>query len=95
MAIDNGIIIDDVYRNENGISMQFEKVKSLIRHQPNAEKHNTKIFIEMVEMYYNDRTQFEQILNTAKGEVPQLKNNQDQFLKWLAERGTLQHGWKS
>ena len=86
MAIDNGIIIDDVYRNENGISMQFEKVKSLIRHQPNAEKHNTKIFIEMVEMYYNDRTQFEQILNTAKGEVPQLKNNQDQFLKWLAER---------
>ena len=86
MARDNGILIDDIYRNENGISLQMANVQRLITRQPNAEKHNTKIFIEMVEMYYNDRTQFEQILNTAKGEVPQLKNNQDQFLKWLAER---------
>ena len=86
MAIDNGIIIDDIYRNENGISFQMANVQRLITRQPDAQKHNTKIFIEMVEMYYNDRTQFEQILNTAKGEVPQLKNNQDQFLKWLAER---------
>ena len=86
MAIDNGIIIDEIYRNENGISFQLANVQRLITRQPDAKKHNTKIFIEMVEMYYNDRTQFEQILNTAKGEVPQLKNNQDQFLKWLAER---------
>lgn len=86
MAIDNGIIIDEIYRNENGISFQLANVQRLITRQPDAKTHNTKIFIEMVEMYYNDRTQFEQILNTAKGEVPQLKNNQDQFLKWLAER---------
>ena len=86
MARDNGILIDNIYRNENGISLQMANVQRLITRQPDAQKHNTKIFIEMVEMYYNDNTQFEQILKTAKGEVPQLKNNQDLFLTWLAKR---------
>ena len=66
-ATDAGMEIDDIYRNENGISLQLSNIERLMRRQPDAHKHNTKIFIDMVDMYPTDKDQFDAILNEVKG----------------------------
>lgn len=65
-AKSRGQSIDDVFRNENGISMQLNNIQRLMNKEPGANQHNTKIFIDMVEMYFTDRTQFCEILQEAK-----------------------------
>ena len=85
-AIDKGLNIDDVYRNENGITLQLVQVQRLMEQVPGAEKHNTKIFIEMVDMFYNDKPSFEAILLEAKGRCLPVKTNQEQFMEWLSTR---------
>lgn len=85
-AIDKGLNIDDVYRNENGITLQLVQVQRLMEQVPGAEKHNTKIFIEMVDMFYNDKPSFEAILLEAKGGCLPVKTNQEQFMEWLSTR---------
>lgn len=85
-AIDRGIEIDDVYRNENGIALQLMKIHSLLQRQPGAEKHNTKIFVVMVEMYRSARASFDAILSEAKGEERPMKSNEEMFAEWLSEK---------
>ena len=84
-ALDHGLEIDEIYRNENGISGQLGKVQRLMRHVPGAEQHNTKIFVYMVNMFHNDRQQYEKILAEAKGEES-VKTNQEKFMEWLSGR---------
>lgn len=83
-AVKNGTEIDDVFRNENGISMQLNNVQRLMQKQPDAKQHNTKIFIEMVEMYFTDRHQFDEILRVAKGGSSQMKTKEEMFADWLS-----------
>lgn len=84
-AVERGQTIDSVYRNENGISAQLSKVERLMRRTPGAERHNTRLFVEMVEMFRTDREQYETILAEAKGEKME-KTNQDKFMEWLSGR---------
>ena len=86
-AVNRGQSIDDDYRNEKGISGQLGKIERLVRHVPEAERHNTKLFVEMMEMYRTDREQYESILAEAKGEIVE-KTNQEQFMEWLSGRVT-------
>lgn len=79
-AVAQGISIDDVYRNENGISLQLSNVQRLMKHLPDAEKHNTKIFVEMVKMYFSDKNQFDEILQEAKGGSGQMKTKEELFV---------------
>lgn len=85
-AIDRGLNIDDVYRNENGITLQLVQVQRLMEQVPGAEKHNTKVFIEMVDMFFNDKPSFNAILLEAKGGCLPVKTNQEQFMEWLSTR---------
>ena len=83
-AIDAGKEIDDIYRNENGIAMQLGKIEYLMHKKPDAQKHNTKIFIDMVNMYTTDQDQFNRILDEAKG-VQLMESRQDKFFAWLSK----------
>lgn len=83
-AVGKGIVIDETFRNENGISMQLNNIERLMRHMPDAERHNTKIFIDMVRMYFTDRCQFNTILKKAKGDRSYMMDNQEQFAHWLS-----------
>lgn len=72
-AIDKGIEIDEIYRNENGISMQMSKIQQIIHHKSESKWYISKLFLDMVEMYYSDRQQFDEILLEAKangGQTP-------------------------
>ncbi len=84
-AVKQGQVIDSVYRNEKGISGQLGKIERLMRCVPDAERHNTKLFIEMMEVYRADRERYEVILAKAKGENVE-KTNQEQFMEWLSGR---------
>ena len=66
--------------------MQIGKVQRLLHRIPDGEKHNTKVFIEMVNMYYEDKKQFDAILLKAKGETQPVKSNRELFVEWLSEK---------
>ena len=84
-AIDAGIEIDDVYRNENGIIMQLGKIERLMTRREGATKHNTKIFVDVVELYFSNKDQFDLILNEAKGVQP-VESKQEKFFSWLSKK---------
>lgn len=46
-AIEKGLEIDDVYRNENGISMQLEKIAGLFHSRTETWQHNTSVFMKI------------------------------------------------
>lgn len=67
-ALDEGVSIDDKFRNVNGITMQL----SPIGHAFFPERSSlttSSMFEEMVDMYKNDRPQFNEILLCAKQKV--------------------------
>ena len=56
MAQNRGIVIDEVYRNENGISYQIQSMESAYVGRK-LYVPATKLFVEMVELYKNDNPQ--------------------------------------
>lgn len=64
LAISRKYKIDDIFRNENGISMQFSVANSLIT---NTECGLTvaKVFKDISELYLYDKDSFDAILNDA------------------------------
>ena len=61
-AENNGIKIDDVFRNENGITMQFMLVNELLTQEKCGLRGASKLFTNMVELYKCDRVKFQEIL---------------------------------
>lgn len=82
----NGIEIDDVFRNENGITMQFMLVNELLTQEKCGLRGASKLFISMVELYKSDRKKFQEILMEARKTVEANKTNQEQFTAWLSCR---------
>lgn len=53
MAINRGMTIDDIFRNENGISYQIRSMESAYKGQT-VYVPSTKLFDEIVSIYRND-----------------------------------------
>lgn len=87
-AEESGIEIDEVFRNENGITMQFMLVNELMTQEKCGLRGASKMFINMVEMYKSDRIKFQEILTEAKKTVEANKTNQEQFTAWLSKQFT-------
>lgn len=86
-AIDEGKVIDDVYRNINGISMQFEIINGLLRNTGCGLHNASKLFVEMTQMYLKNKDEFEKILKEAKGvEMTNEKVKQELFTQWLSKQ---------
>ena len=68
-AVNLGIKIDGIYRNENGIKMQMTMIMSIIQNEEPGLYHTSKIFYEMVEMYRSDYLTFLSILKEANFQV--------------------------
>lgn len=89
MAINRGTVIDDVYRNENGISYQIRSMKSAFwGYKINIPA--TKLFTEIVSIYHKDREHFERILSKAKNMIMGKEKNRELFLIWAASHVTSQ-----
>lgn len=81
-ALVNGIEIDDVFRNINGVSMQMSSMRNCYLGKKQGLTIS-KLFRTIVDLYNNDRGAFEEILQEESGKM----NNtvwQD-FLLWLKE----------
>lgn len=85
-AIISGVEIDEIFRNENGISMQMKIIAGLIDEKPSGLHSATRLFTEMVALYKTCRTEFDEILNQAKGECVMQVNVQEEFFVWLSAR---------
>lgn len=85
-AVLSGIKIDDIFRNENGISMQMKIIGGLVDERPSGLHSATKMFTEMVALYKTRRSKFDEILIQAKGECVMQVNVQEKFFAWLSAR---------
>lgn len=65
MAVRQGIAIDGIYRNENGIHFQIKSMESAWQGHT-VSKPATRLFSEVADLYKNDRHEFETILSEAK-----------------------------
>ena len=83
MAINRGKVIDEVYRNENGISYQMQSVDSAYKGE-NVYVPATRLFKEVVELYRTDTERYFDILEEAKRMVAAKQNNKEAFLVWAA-----------
>ena len=84
-AVDNGLEIDDIFRNESGITLQLANLQQLMEKQSDyPTRNNSKLFKEMVQMYNTDREQFNGILAAVKGEAQQVNVESQSFREWLS-----------
>ncbi|NCB25667.1 MAG: hypothetical protein EOM62_09380 [Bacteroidia bacterium] len=81
MAANRGIEIDDIYRNENGISYQIQSMDSAYKGKK-VYVPATRLFEKAVEMYRTDIERYLEILEEAKNVVAAKQNNKDAFLAW-------------
>lgn len=85
MAINRGLEIDDVYRNENGISYQIQGMESAFKGHT-IYVSASKLFRDTVELYRNDEKRFYEIYEEAKNmvEISRNTDNKDAFLQWAS-----------
>lgn len=81
MAVNRGIEIDNIYRNENGVSYQIQSMDSAYK----GEKiyvPATKLFEKTIELYRTDTKSYLEILEEAKSMIAAKQNNKAAFLAW-------------
>lgn len=80
-AVNSGIMIDNVYRNENGIRMQMTMIMSMIQGEEPRLFNASKIFYEMVELYRSEYISFSAILQEANLQVAGISEQKPVFDK--------------
>lgn len=82
-AIHNGLAIDDVFRNENGIGMQLSSMRNCYLGKKQGLTIS-KLFYDIVALQKDDRAAFQQILE-EESENMEISAWQ-KFLLWLGEK---------
>ena len=89
-AINSGLLIDEKFRNVNGITMQLTPIAHAF-FPDRASLTSSRMFDRMVELYKTDRESFDRILAVAKSmvagdmEMDTKTNSQPSFSAWLVE----------
>ncbi len=84
MAINKGMEIDDIFRNENGIFFQMQSMESAYCGRT-VMKPATLLFTEIVTLYYENRGEYEKLLKEARIMIEGKLNYKETFSSWLAE----------
>lgn len=79
----NGVEIDDIFRNTNGISLQMRSMEYILTNGAHGLNKPVRIFQETVDLYRRDPEEFEKLLGEAKGMAAE-KSIEDQFAAWLS-----------
>ena len=86
MATFKGQKIDDVFRNENGITFQLASMESAY-YGRTIMKPATNLFVQVVDLYRNNRVVFDRVL---KGALDMLENkvtdHEENFMNWLSKQ---------
>ena len=65
MAVLDGEVIDDVYRNLNGMHWQYALLQSVFRGKTYGNRNAPKMFYEMVSLYKSNKFAFDKVLDEA------------------------------
>lgn len=84
-AVKNGIEIDDVFRNINGITLQMSSMENIYTDGKRGLEKPVKVFREAVELYKNNPSEYLRLLKEARG-VPEQKSVQDRFFEWMEKQ---------
>lgn len=86
MAKNNGIEIDDIYRNINGITFQMESMESAY-YGKTIIKPATHLFAEVVSIYKTNPLEYSKLLKEAQAMSSEQKmTNEETFVTWLASK---------
>ncbi len=66
MAVEQGLEIDEIYRNENGISLRLYELQYLFTDGEFGVERTSKLFKEYVNLYLYDKASFNSVLEEAK-----------------------------
>ncbi len=89
IAVYNGEIIDDVFRNEAGITFQMQSMESAF-YGRTVSKPATKLFTETVVMKRKNKEKYEELLKEIRQMMANC--NRDQYQIWLKESGMSEIG---
>lgn len=95
-AISQGQEIDELFRNENGIALQMNKMDYLLTDGKRGLPGASKFFAEMVELKRNIPGEFLSILKSAKQQISEerngnaeMSNKRTAFIAWINTQGKL------
>lgn len=83
--MERGIEIDEIFRNENGITFQMSALEVAYTGIKTKLKQPSKLFVETVNLYSNHREFYEKILKEAEN-VVEPKSVQDEFYSYLTKQ---------
>lgn len=78
--------IDATFRNENGINMRLGELDYLFSLGNAGLKNTSELFREMVNIYLNNKPEYEKILSGAKEMNVITPNTRTQFCEWLHKK---------
>ena len=87
-AVNKGMVIDDIFRNENGISLQMSTMEYIFTNGAHGLKKESmpKLFENVVDMYRNEYEEYEKILKEARQSVSGETSTENLFVAWLADK---------
>lgn len=85
LGASRGLVIDEKYRNTNGIAMQLNNLQYAWTDGTKGLPCSSKIFYEIVDIYRNNPTEYQRLLSEAKA-MTTANSVADQFCSWLAQR---------
>lgn len=72
--INLGMSISDTYRNENGIDLQMRAMEYILTNGEHGMNHPPKIFVEIGDLYANDKDKYNNLLSIANVMFPEVVN---------------------
>lgn len=85
MALNQGAIIDQTFRNESGISFQMHSMESAF-YGKTMFKPATKLFIEAARIYHEDQNEYQKLLKEARTMIDSKKTIIDDYMQYLAKK---------
>ena len=80
-----GLIIDEIFRNENGISMQFTIIDGLLNQKKCGLHTASLIFLDVVNLYREDKNIFYKLLQEAREMGVDLSKSKNNFKTWIMD----------
>lgn len=82
-AKNEGLVIDDTFRNENGINMRFGELEYLFSGGDTGLKNTSALFRDMVKLYHKDNSRYCMLLEEATSMDGISSREYEQFEKWM------------
>lgn len=85
MALNQGVNIDQIFRNESGISFQMHSMESAF-YGKTMFKPATKLFAEAARIYHEDQNEYQKLLKEARTMIDSKKTVIDDYMQYLAKK---------